>query len=63
MLSQDAVVSKELSAAHVAHFWAAKKRSSKPDNLALCDTVKILGVAGGIPARESIAEPLGCRTR
>ena len=55
-------VKKKLSVALVARFRVAKKRSSKLDNLALCDIVKVSGVVGGIPARESIAEPLGCRT-
>ena len=54
-------VKKKLSAALVAHSQVVKNQSSKPDIPALCDTAKVLGIAGGIPARESIAEPLGCR--
>jgi len=55
-------IGKKLSVALVVRFWAEKKRSSKPVNLALCDAVKASGAVGEIPARESIAEPLGCRT-
>ena len=54
-------VGKNLFVVRATRLRAAKKRSSKPGNLALCDAGKASGVAGEIPARGLTAEPLGCR--
>ena len=54
-------VRKKLPAALAAHFRAVKNRSSGQSNLACCDTKKVLDFVGETPARESVAELLGCR--
>ena len=54
-------VKKRLPAVLAAHFRVKKSIQSSRRNPALCDTEKVLDVAGAIPARESTAELLGCR--
>ena len=54
-------IRKKLPAALAAHFRAKKIDPGGRSNPVLCDTKKVLGVAGAILAREATAELLGCR--